>query len=84
MLSREDNQLLTRIGPGTPMGELMRQYWQPILISSELAAPDGPPVLFEHIPCGSPVQSQVRCAACGQVHNTDVATRPGPGATTEF
>jgi DNA-binding HxlR family transcriptional regulator len=48
------------------------------------AAPDGPPVLFEHIPCGSPVQSQVRCAACGQVHNTDVATRPGPGATMEF
>jgi phthalate 4,5-dioxygenase len=44
MLSREDNELLTRIGPGTPMGELMRQYWQPILLSSELAEPDGAPV----------------------------------------
>jgi phenylpropionate dioxygenase-like ring-hydroxylating dioxygenase large terminal subunit len=44
MLGREDNELLTRIGPGTPMGNLMRQYWQPVLLSSELPAPDGPPV----------------------------------------
>ena len=29
MLSREDNELLCRVGPGTPMGELMRQYWIP-------------------------------------------------------
>ena len=29
MLSREDNELLCRIGPGTPMGDLMRQYWVP-------------------------------------------------------
>jgi nitrite reductase/ring-hydroxylating ferredoxin subunit len=44
MLTREENELLTRIGPGTPMGELMRRYWQPALISSELAERDGPPV----------------------------------------
>jgi phenylpropionate dioxygenase-like ring-hydroxylating dioxygenase large terminal subunit len=44
MLNREDNELLTRIGPGTPMGELMRRYWQPALISSELPERDGPPV----------------------------------------
>ena len=30
MLSIEDNELLTRVGPGTPMGELMRHYWQPV------------------------------------------------------
>jgi phthalate 4,5-dioxygenase len=36
-------ELLTRVGPGTPMGELMRQYWIPALMSSELAA-DGPPL----------------------------------------
>ena len=35
--------LITRTGPGTPMGELMRQYWIPALLSRELA-PDGPPV----------------------------------------
>ncbi len=35
--------LITRSGPGTPMGELMRQYWIPALMSRELE-PDGPPV----------------------------------------
>jgi phthalate 4,5-dioxygenase len=35
--------LITRTGPGTPMGALIRQYWIPALRSSELVA-DGPPV----------------------------------------
>jgi hypothetical protein len=30
MLSPEKNERLTRVGPGTPMGELLRRYWQPI------------------------------------------------------
>ena len=38
-----DNEILTRVGPGTPMGELMRQYWIPALMSSELRC-DGPPL----------------------------------------
>src|ERR687887_387950 len=42
MLSRTENELLTRIGPGTPMGELLRQYWHPVLFTSELE-PDGAP-----------------------------------------
>jgi phthalate 4,5-dioxygenase len=29
MLSCEDNELLCCVGPGTPMGALMRQYWVP-------------------------------------------------------
>ncbi|HLG74172.1 MAG TPA: Rieske 2Fe-2S domain-containing protein [Chloroflexota bacterium] len=44
MLSREENELLTRVGPGTPMGELMRRYWMPALLSEEVAEPDGDPV----------------------------------------
>ncbi len=36
MLDRERNEALTRVGPGTPMGELMRRYWQPIAAVSEL------------------------------------------------
>lgn len=36
------NELLTRVGPGTPMGELMRQYWLPAAMSSELVR-DAPP-----------------------------------------
>jgi phenylpropionate dioxygenase-like ring-hydroxylating dioxygenase large terminal subunit len=43
MLSREDNELLCRIGRGTPMGELLRHYWLPALPSSALPEPDGPP-----------------------------------------
>jgi len=37
MLSIEDNKLLTEVGPGTPMGELMRRYWQPACAVAELA-----------------------------------------------
>ncbi|MGH7388101.1 MAG: Rieske 2Fe-2S domain-containing protein [Candidatus Rokuibacteriota bacterium] len=44
MLSREDNELLCRVGPGTPTGALLRQYWIPALVSSELPEADGAPV----------------------------------------
>jgi nitrite reductase/ring-hydroxylating ferredoxin subunit len=44
MLSREENELLTRVGLGTPMGELMRRYWIPAAFSSQIAEPDGPPM----------------------------------------
>jgi phenylpropionate dioxygenase-like ring-hydroxylating dioxygenase large terminal subunit len=44
MLSQDDNDLLTRVGPGTPMGELMRHYWIPAVRSDELPSPDCPPV----------------------------------------
>src|SRR4051794_22738366 len=43
MLSHEDNELLCRVGPGTPMGDLMRQYWLPGVLSSELPTADGDP-----------------------------------------
>ena len=36
MLTKEDNDRLTRVGPGTPMGELMRRYWLPIAISADI------------------------------------------------
>ncbi|MEA2640276.1 MAG: hypothetical protein QOF51_1670 [Chloroflexota bacterium] len=42
MLNQEDNELLTRVSPGTPMGELLRQYWMPFLFDWELTT-DGPP-----------------------------------------
>jgi phthalate 4,5-dioxygenase len=43
MTSQMENELLTRVGPGTPMGALMRQYWVPACLSSELKA-DGDPL----------------------------------------
>ena len=44
MTTREQNDFLTQAGPGTPMGNLMRRYWIPALLSSEIAQPDCPPV----------------------------------------
>lgn len=44
MLVDEENEYLTATGPGTPMGELMRQYWLPAMLSKELPAPDCDPV----------------------------------------
>lgn len=36
MLSKEQNERITRVGPGTPCGELMRRYWHPIAASGQL------------------------------------------------
>ena len=44
MLTKEDNEILTRVGPGTLMGNLLRRYWTPALLSSEVAEPDSPPI----------------------------------------
>ena len=44
MLNAQDNQLVSQTGPGTPMGELMRRYWIPALLSWELPDPDCAPV----------------------------------------
>lgn len=44
MLSAEDNELLTRTGPGTPMGTLLRRFWLPLMLSREIPEPDCDPV----------------------------------------
>lgn len=44
MLRQEINELLTQTGPGTPMGELFRQYWMPALLADELPDNDCPQV----------------------------------------
>ncbi len=44
MLRPEDNELLCRVGPGTPMGELFRRFWIPAMIPEELPGPDCDPV----------------------------------------
>ena len=38
MITKEENDLLTQTGPGTPCGELLRRYWQPAALSEELTA----------------------------------------------
>ena len=42
MLTREDNEILCRVGPGTPMGNVLRRYWHPFLLTEELLEKDGP------------------------------------------
>src|SRR5438128_1928516 len=43
MLSAEENELITRVGPGTAMGAVLRAYWLPMMPSEELPAADGDP-----------------------------------------
>ncbi|MBN9390348.1 MAG: Rieske 2Fe-2S domain-containing protein [Chloroflexi bacterium] len=42
MLSKEQNELFTRVGPGTPMGNLLRQFWVPAARSAKLEAGGAP------------------------------------------
>src|SRR5213592_400239 len=45
MLSVQDNEILTHVGPGTPMGNFLREYWLPSTIPSRLLpTPDCPPL----------------------------------------
>lgn len=44
MFSKEDNELITQTGSGTPMGEVMRRYWMPAAPLSELPKPDCAPI----------------------------------------
>jgi phthalate 4,5-dioxygenase len=44
MLKPQENERITRVGPGTPMGNVFRRYWLPVLLASELPEPDGAPV----------------------------------------
>jgi 5,5'-dehydrodivanillate O-demethylase oxygenase subunit len=49
MLTAEENEMLTRVGPGTPAGELLRRYWHPVAIAAEV--PEDNPVKFVRILC---------------------------------
>jgi len=44
MISKEENELLCRTGPGTPMGDLFRRFWLPFALSRELPKPNCAPV----------------------------------------
>lgn len=43
-MNKEMSETLTRVGRGTPMGDLMRRYWIPALMTSEISEADGPQV----------------------------------------
>jgi 5,5'-dehydrodivanillate O-demethylase oxygenase subunit len=68
MLSQEENELFTRIGPGTKMGEVLRRYWHPVGFSETITnKPKRVKVLGEELvlyrgESGTPVLMQLRCA----------------------
>ena len=35
-MTKEENDLLTQTGPGTPCGEMLRRYWQPAALAAEI------------------------------------------------
>ncbi len=43
MLSQADNEVLTRVGADLPMGKLLRHFWVPFLLDSDLPEPNGDP-----------------------------------------
>ena len=59
MLSAANNELITRVGPGTAMGELFRRYWLPAVIGAELIA------------AGSPVRLRILCEDLLAFRNSD-------------
>jgi phenylpropionate dioxygenase-like ring-hydroxylating dioxygenase large terminal subunit len=44
MLTKDENERITRVGPGTPGGKLFRRYWWPVCLSTELPEKDGAPL----------------------------------------
>ena len=44
MLTKQDAELVMRVGPGTPMGDLIRRTWLPFCLSEELPTPDCDPI----------------------------------------
>jgi nitrite reductase/ring-hydroxylating ferredoxin subunit len=44
MLTTKENERLTQVGRGTPMGEFLRRFWLPALLSEELPQADGDPI----------------------------------------
>ncbi len=44
MLSKADNELLCRVGPGAPAGEVFRRFWNPVMLAEDLPSPGCQPV----------------------------------------
>ena len=71
MLTKEENERFTRVGPGTPMGEMLRRYWHPVGCSEFLGAkPQRLKLLGEELVLyrgedGKPALMELRCAHRG-------------------
>lgn len=43
-MTKDENEYLTRVGPGTAMGNLVRRFWMPVLLEHEVPGPNEAPV----------------------------------------
>ena len=84
MLNAERNETLTRVGPGTPMGGLLRRYWYPVEISSRLPARDlskvrllGEDLVLYRRPDGSLHLLEDRCPHRGTALSYGIVEREG-------
>jgi phthalate 4,5-dioxygenase oxygenase subunit len=68
VLNKEENELITRVGPGTPMGNLLREYWLPAMMSSELPSPDCPPMRVRLL-CENLIAFRVSSGKVGIIQN---------------
>jgi len=59
MLTLAENELLTRVGSGPPLGTLLRCFWQPFALASELPTSDCAPIRVR-LRCGAPVAFRAR------------------------
>ncbi len=85
MLTSAQNELLPRSGPGTAIGDLFRRFWQPVLLSRQLAGRDGPPVrvtvLGEDLVAFRDTEGHVGLveARCPHRRGDDAPLRPSEG-----
>ena len=67
VLTGQENDMLTRVGPGTPSGELLRRYWLPVSFASELT--DDQPTKFVRILCEDLVLFKDRSGSYGLIQD---------------
>ncbi len=88
MLKTEDNEILTQVGPGTPMGELLRRYWTPACLSAEIPEPGGAParvrLLGENLVYVVPYHTMVAIIPWNQRHGLFVPMDDGRTARYSF
>src|ERR1700757_1539352 len=80
VLRKEQNDLLTQTGPGTPCGRLFRSYWLPALLTEELPESDCPPVrvklLSERLLAFRDSEGRIDSSHVSFLHRGDLNTHP--------
>ena len=80
MLSQQETDLLCQVGPGTPMGEVFRRFWIPVLLSEEVPAPDTTPVAIRIL--GEDLLTATRTSTGGVTRRKAFAAPTTAGSTT--